>query len=73
MKFIICNLKPGFTLKTHSKISIQLSVSCPSDGFYADPCNCDKFYQCYAGTAYHKGCQSGLLWNDEYKVLYQKK
>lgn len=41
------------------------SFQCPSDGYFSDPCDCSKFYQCWQGIAYQKSCQSGLLWNQE--------
>ena len=37
--------------------SQDCDFKCPSDyGFYEDPDNCMKFYQCDDGIAYHKSC-----------------
>ncbi|KAG7154890.1 Chitotriosidase-1-like 5 [Homarus americanus] len=36
---------------------------CPGDGLWADPCDCQKFYQCHAGRAFHKTCPADTLWS----------
>ncbi|KAK7066785.1 hypothetical protein SK128_015976, partial [Halocaridina rubra] len=40
------------------------TFTCPGDGLWADPCDCQKFYNCHAGTGYHTPCSDGTLWND---------
>lgn len=38
---------------------------CPlSDGYFADPANCRKFYQCDRDYPYHRACPSSLRWHD---------
>lgn len=34
-----------------------------SNGFYRDPVDCTKYYQCWSGNQYHSNCPSGLRWN----------
>ncbi|XP_064085061.1 probable chitinase 10 [Macrobrachium nipponense] len=36
---------------------------CPADGLWADPCSCEKYYQCYPGGVVHQSCPEGTLWN----------
>ena len=33
------------------------------NGFYADPGDCSKYYQCAHGTPYHYSCPGGTLWS----------
>ena len=35
------------------------------NGFYADPGDCAKYYQCAHGTPYHYSCPAGTLWNQD--------
>ena len=61
---------------TTSTTTIETSTS-PSDltdctvicvdayGFYPNPCDCKKYYQCADSVAYGYTCQDGTLWNDE--------
>jgi len=37
-------------------------------GLYADPENCNCFYQCYGKTPYHKRCAEGLQFFDELSI-----
>ncbi|GBP34027.1 hypothetical protein EVAR_94038_1 [Eumeta japonica] len=46
------------------------SVNCPKEGFYANPCDCKKFYRCvdWDGTGekfsvYHFDCGEGTIWD----------
>ncbi|XP_038049820.1 chitotriosidase-1-like [Patiria miniata] len=36
-----------------------------ADGFYMDPADCSKFFQCASGLTYPNSCLSGLLWNTD--------
>lgn len=36
-----------------------------ADGLYADPANCNRFYQCHRGSTYHMSCGSGLQFNED--------
>jgi len=42
-----------------------------SDGFYADPVQCDKYWDCYGGQATPKYCPDGLVFHD-YDPLLEK-
>lgn len=45
------------------------AFSCPSSaGFFKDPANCAKFYQCANSFPYSMSCGSGLQWNDKVKA-----
>ncbi|XP_068227283.1 chitotriosidase-1-like [Palaemon carinicauda] len=35
---------------------------CPEDGLWADPCDCQKYYQCSHGNGYQYSCGEGKLW-----------
>nr|AGZ62051.1 gastrolith protein 30 [Cherax quadricarinatus]AVD68954.1 obstructor A [Cherax quadricarinatus] len=35
----------------------------PDDGFYVDPRQCDKYYDCYRGTQTEKLCPDGLIFD----------
>ncbi|XP_053674153.1 probable chitinase 10 [Anopheles nili] len=69
----------GTTARTTAKTTTQPAVTksstsgsgrfvCPSDGYFKDPANCAKYYQCANGTAYSMSCPSGLYFNEIYKV-----
>ena len=36
----------------------------PDQTFFADPSDCQKFFQCDRGSAVPKTCEAGELWND---------
>ncbi|XP_076065886.1 obstructor-A [Oratosquilla oratoria] len=38
--------------------------SCPDDGYYMDPVQCDKYYDCYRGTSVEKLCPDGLVFDN---------
>ncbi|KAK4296344.1 hypothetical protein Pmani_031150 [Petrolisthes manimaculis] len=38
--------------------------NCPDDGFYRDPNQCDKYYDCYRGEVKEKMCPDGLVFDD---------
>ncbi|VDD87424.1 unnamed protein product [Enterobius vermicularis] len=42
--------------------------TCPGDGLYADPTNCNRFYQCTFGQSYLLSCPPGLHFSPLYKV-----
>ena len=64
-------LAPVFYLIVHnntwwfiSGCSPGATVSCiDPNGFYAHPSDCQKYYQCAAGTAYEYTCAAGTLWS----------
>merc|ERR1712218_323361 len=37
---------------------------CPGDGLFADPDNCQMFYDCANGRPFHEACPSGTLFDD---------
>ena len=37
---------------------------CPRDGYFRDPGNCRKFFQCANGLPYHVTCNGGLVFNE---------
>ncbi|CAO1327076.1 unnamed protein product [Diamesa hyperborea] len=43
--------------------SVNQPFQCPSDGLFADPTNCSKYYNCGNGIAYSMPCNDGLKWN----------
>ncbi|XP_068227287.1 chitinase-3-like protein 1 [Palaemon carinicauda] len=42
--------------------SCSLQFVCPEDGLWADPCDCQKYYQCSHGNGYQYSCGEGKLW-----------
>ncbi|CAO1314665.1 unnamed protein product [Diamesa tonsa] len=42
---------------------VNQPFQCPSDGLFADPTNCSKYYSCGNGIAYSMPCNDGLKWN----------
>merc|ERR1712212_539232 len=46
-------------------VSGQAQFTCPiDDGFYRDPLQCDKYYDCYRGKVEEKLCSDGLVFDD---------
>ncbi|KAI8494146.1 Endochitinase 1 [Branchiostoma belcheri] len=47
-----------------------VAVTCHGkpDGFYADPTDCNKYYQCAGGHKYPGHCGAGLYWNQAMMV-----
>ena len=47
--------------------STVLSQSCPPKGivYFADPDQCDKYYECKNGVGSDKLCPDGLLFDDK--------
>lgn len=37
--------------------------TCPDDGFFPDPKQCDKYYDCYRGKIEEKLCPDGLVFD----------
>ena len=44
--------------------SAQLFNCPPDDGYYRDPVQCDKYYDCYRGEVTEKLCPDGLVFDD---------
>ncbi|XP_068227286.1 probable chitinase 10 [Palaemon carinicauda] len=60
----------GPTTKQPSLTTVPVctnTFTCPGDGLWADPCDCQKYYQCYPGGVNHLSCAEGTLWNQEAK------
>ena len=55
-----------YTYKNILFIVLGVQFSCPSaDGYYADPYNDTKFYQCASFHPYHKRCAPPLVWDSK--------
>ena len=41
---------------------------CPGDGYFRDPHDCTKFYQCANDLPYHVSCNGGLVFNERTEI-----
>ena len=48
--------------KTRKKRAI-----CPEDGYFPHETDCQKYYHCANRISYERSCDTGLLWDDEFK------
>uniref|UniRef100_A0A0N5AHB9 Chitin-binding type-2 domain-containing protein n=1 Tax=Syphacia muris TaxID=451379 RepID=A0A0N5AHB9_9BILA len=58
---------PDFAPTTTTQASTG-PFQCPGVGLFADPANCNMFYQCIHGTPHHMRCPVGLAFNPSYMV-----
>ena len=50
--------------KTIFLLSFLEPFDCPSDGYFRDPRDCTKIYQCANRLPYHVSCNGGLEFNE---------
>lgn len=61
MLLLLCLLLQGVHLSVVRETS---QFDCPGDGLYADPDNCQCYYNCANNVAFPDCCGEGTLWND---------
>lgn len=47
---------------------VSVGFECPYDGIFADPENCQDFYQCANSFPYHQSCPEGDFFDEDLKI-----